>query len=168
MTKELSSTLEDYLEAIFRLETAKGFARVRDIAENLEVAKSAVTAAIQSLSSKGFINYEPYEPITLSEKGQKKAEKIVLRHRIIENFLQKVLGIEYERAEAVACGMEHAIDEDALQRFICFLAFLNQSPETGQEWLQDFRQFLDEGAEGQSCKECVEAYKATLHENTET
>ena len=65
MVRELSSTLEDYLEAICRLEQEKGFARVRDIARALGVANSTATAALQALSKKGLINYEPYEPVTL-------------------------------------------------------------------------------------------------------
>jgi DtxR family Mn-dependent transcriptional regulator len=71
MIKGLSATLENYLEAIFRLEEEKGFARVRDISSGLDVAKSAVTTALQSLSEKGLVRYEPYEPVRLSAEGRR-------------------------------------------------------------------------------------------------
>ena len=63
MDKELSSTLENYLEAIFRIEKKKRAARVRDISQHVGVSKSTVSAALKSLASKKLIEYEPYELI---------------------------------------------------------------------------------------------------------
>jgi len=166
--KELSSTLEDYLEAIFRIEGEKRVARVRDISNALAVAKSTVTAALQSLSEKELVNYEPYEPVTLTTKGREKAGKIALRHRIIEDFLRNVLELEPNRAESIACGMEHAIDREALGRFICFLAFIKQYEPKGAKWLDEFRHFIREGAGGQSCKECIERYLQTMRSGDKT
>ena len=162
MVQELSSTLEDYLEAICRIEQKKSFARVRDIAHALGVANSTTTAALQSLHQKGLINYEPYEPVTLSPEGRERSEQIVLRHRIIEDFLENVLDIPPERADSIACGMEHAIDREALQRFVCFLAFIKQHSPDGANWLGQFRHFVKEGADGKTCTECVEAYMKAL------
>ena len=165
--KELSSTLEDYLEAIFRIERKKRVARVRDISNALTVAKSAVTAALQTLSEKELVNYEPYEPVTLTPKGWEKAERIALRHGIIGDFLQNVLGLKPERAESIACGMEHAIDRGALERFVCFLAFIRQHSSQGAKWLDEFQRFVKEGANGQTCKECIERYLQTVRANDE-
>ena len=74
MTERLSSTLEDYLEAILHIEQKKRFARVRDISKAQAVAKSAVTAALQTLSEMALVNYQPYEPVTLTSKGMEKAK----------------------------------------------------------------------------------------------
>lgn len=165
-TGKLSPTLEDYLEAIWRLQHQKGFARVRDIADAMGVASSTGTAALQALHDKGLINYRPYEPVTLSAEGLEKADRIVLRHRIIEDFLVSVLGIAPERASPIACGMEHAVDREALERFVCFLAFIKQHAPEGIDWLGQFRQFIKAGADGQTCRECVEAYMEQLHQPT--
>ena len=158
MTQQLSATLEDYLEAIFHLEQRKHFARVRDISEALSVAKSAVTAALRSLSEMALVNYEPYEPVTLTATGMEKARAIALRHRIMGDFLQHVLGLNADRAESIACGMEHAIDTEAMERFVCFLAFIGQRAEKGRNWLEEFRRFISEGADGQTCRECIAEY----------
>lgn len=158
MSQQLTATLENYLETIFRLEQERGFARVRDISAALDVAKSAVTTALKSLSGKGLVNYEPYEPVTLSPMGRREAGRIALRHRVMEDFLRNVLGLEAERADAIACGMEHVIDRDALDRFVCFLAFVGRRREEGQSWLEEFRQFVREGPVGQTCEECIEQY----------
>lgn len=161
---KLSPTLEDYLEVIWGLEQQKGFARVRDIAEAMGVANSTGTAALQTLHEKGLVNYKPYEPVTLSAAGREKSDSIVLRHRIVEDFLVNVLDIAPERAEPIACGMEHVVDREALQRFICFLAFIKQHSPGGIDWLGQFRQFIKEGTDDQTCRECVEAYMEQLQQ----
>jgi len=122
------------------------------------VAKSAVTTALQSLSGKGLVNYEPYEPVTLSPEGRERAERIALRHRVIEDFLRNVLGLDAERASSLACGMEHGIDRDALDRFVCFLAFVGTPRERGESWLEEFRRFIREGTAERTCEECMQQY----------
>jgi len=160
----LSSTLEDYLEVISRLQQEKGFARVRDIADAMGVASSTGTAALQSLYDKGLINYRRYEPVTLSPQGREKSERIVLRRHIIEDFLENVLDIAPQQVGPIACRMEHAIDQEALQRFVCFLAFIKQHSPEGVDWLDEFRQFVREGADGQTCRECMETYMEQLQQ----
>jgi len=158
MGKELTSTLEDYLEAIYRIEADKRVARPRDICQAQSVAASTVTAALQSLADKGLVNYEPYELITLTEEGRARAERLLLRHRIIRDFLENILGLSHEQADATACGMEHAVQPEALERFVCFLAFMRRHSAEGGRCLEDFRTFVKERDQGRGCKECVEKY----------
>ncbi len=162
MEQDLSPTLEDYLEAIYHIEKEKRVARPRDISRAQNVAGSTVTAALQSLSEKGLVNYEPYELITLTDEGRERAEELATRHRIIRDFLENVLGLEAERADAAACDMEHVIDREALERFVCFLAFMQPHSPDGAKSLERFRRFIKEGADGQTCKECVEEYMESL------
>lgn len=162
MSIELSSTLEDYLEAIYDIERKKKVARPRDISKTQNVAKSTVTAALQSLAEKGLINYEPYEVITLTDEGRNGAERIALRRTIIKRFLQDVLRLDPEQADETACRMEHAVDQEGLERFVCFLAFLRHCSPDGTRWLDDFRHFLSSGVDGQSCRQCVEEYMNDL------
>ncbi|MCF7854653.1 MAG: metal-dependent transcriptional regulator [Candidatus Pacebacteria bacterium] len=158
MTQELSATLEDYLTAVYRLECEKRVARPRDIAREQKVAKSTVTAALKSLAAKELINYEPYEAVTLTPEGVEQVRPLIMRHRILVDFLRDILGLEASQATDVACGMEHAIAEDALERIVCFLAFTRQSGSEGEHLLDEFRQFLRTCGEGKICRECIEKY----------
>ncbi len=158
MVKKLSATLEDYLAVANKFQREKRFARVSDIASHLGVAKSAVTAALQSLSSKGLINYQPYEPVTLTNEGQHVADEILLRHRIILDFLRDVLAVEVKQAESIACEMEHAINIPALEKFVCFLAFIGTRSDQGKTWLKEFQNFAKTGASGRTCKACMREY----------
>jgi len=166
MSEKLTPTLEDYLGAILRFQRQKGFARVKDISECLRVAKSAVTAALRSLAAKGLINYAPYEPVTLAAKGRRQADQLLLRHRIIRDFVENVLAIESERAERIACEMEHAIDGRALERFVCFLAFISTRPSKGRTWQEEFERFIEKGAGGRTCRQCIEAYVKKTREGS--
>jgi DtxR family Mn-dependent transcriptional regulator len=134
--KPLTASLEDYLEAILRLAGEGVGARAADIAKLLRVGKSAVTAALKTLASRGLVVYEPYHPITLTDKGQQAAEEIRKRHRVVRGFLEDVLGIEAETAEANACRIEHAIDAEVLSRlddFVehCHAEHLESHPRAG-------------------------------------
>jgi len=158
MTKRLSATLEDYLGVVLKFQREKRFARVSDVASALGVAKSAVTAALQSLASKGLINYQPYEPVTLTDEGEQRAEEILLRHRIILDFLRDVLAIDPKEVDSIACEMEHAINAAALEKFVCFLAFIGTRSGKGKTWLKEFQCFTKSGTEGRTCKECIKEY----------
>jgi DtxR family Mn-dependent transcriptional regulator len=130
----LSSSMEDYLEAIFHIVSEKQAARAKDIAKRLNVNNSSVTGALRSLSEKGFINYAPYDLITLTKKGKEHAKNVVRRHKALNSFFVDVLGADSEEAEETACRMEHAISPDILERLIRFVAFFQTFPQGGQEW----------------------------------
>lgn len=154
----LSATLEDYLGIVLEFQREKRFARVSDISSTLGVAKSAVTVALQSLSAKGMLNYQPYEPVTLTREGQNRAEAILLRRRIILSFLQDVLAIEPRQAESITCKMEHAIAPPALEKFVGFLVFIGARSGRRKTWLNEFQSFTRNGIEGRTCRECVRQY----------
>ena len=162
MQKELSSTLEDYLEAIFRIEKKKRAARVRDIAGRVGVTKSTVNAALKSLAAKQLVEYEPYELIVLTPKGREKALTIVMSHYIISHFLQSVLALGRERAERMACELEHAVDRETMERFICFLAFARKFAADGSDLMGEFRRFLNEGFEGRLCQALLREYRERI------
>ena len=48
----LTSSLEDYIEAIFILQQQQGYVRCVDVAEYLEVKKPSVSRAVKELSKK--------------------------------------------------------------------------------------------------------------------
>ncbi len=71
---QFRAALEGYPQAIFRIERREQHTHADDIAAALDVAKSAVTTALPSLSEKGFVNYERYEPVASSNRGGKPDE----------------------------------------------------------------------------------------------
>ena len=117
----LSESLEDYLETILELQETKRVARSKDIADNLNIKRGSVTGMLKKLSENGFINYEPYGYVTLTEKGKKIALEIEKRHIFLKDFFKNTLGVDEKTAEATACQMEHSMDNKTFKKFKKFI-----------------------------------------------
>jgi DtxR family Mn-dependent transcriptional regulator len=104
--------LEEYLESIYDIETKDGVAKTSAIAKCVKVAPASVTEALQTLSEKGLVHYEPYRGATLTDRGRETARNIKRRHRLIEVFLSDVLHISRDNVHEEACRMEHTISEE--------------------------------------------------------
>jgi DtxR family Mn-dependent transcriptional regulator len=167
--KNLTPKLEDYLITVYRLERERRVARSRDIGRRQGVAKSTVTAALQSLAGKGLINYEPYETITLTPAGRKQAEWLIIRNRVLRDFLENVLGLGSEEVRSTACGLEHALNPEVTERFACFMAFLKLHGKDDPKWLREFHECAGKGGQSDICADCVQKYleslKATGYDN---
>ncbi|MDA3799844.1 MAG: metal-dependent transcriptional regulator [Kiritimatiellae bacterium] len=117
--KKMTSSLEDYLETISILSSNVGHAHSNDIADTLGVKKSSVTVALRNLEKQGLIEYEPYQPVCLTSKGTEYAEKIKEKHKVLAFFLKEILKIDdLKKIDDVACKIEHALDDEVLQKFI--------------------------------------------------
>ena len=153
---DLSESIENYLEAILELEKTNKVARAKDIAEKLDLQKGSVSGALKVLKEKNLINYEPYSFVTLTAKGKKIAESIYRRHQVINDFLQKVLQIDADKADNTACRMEHAIDEETLERLIVFIEYINTCPRTYDGWLASFANYIKTRKhDSQRCDKCI-------------
>lgn len=129
----LTPVLEDYLEAIFNLCRFDSAARSRDIAESLNVHKSTVTAALKSLGQMNLINYAPYEAVTLTPEGRRLAEDVAHRHAALKDFFVNVLHVDGEVAESAACGMEHSIPREIVEKLAQFAIQMRGCPRLDEE-----------------------------------
>lgn len=115
-TKKVSSTIEEYLEAIYRLEEKKGSAKTGDLAKELNVTLGTITNTIESMEKQNLIIHKPYKGVNLTKKGQKIALDVIRRHRLSERLLTDILKLEWSKAHDAACKLEHAIaDEDIIK-----------------------------------------------------
>jgi len=153
--EHLSRSLEDYLETVLFLVRRQRVARVRDIAKHLTVGMPAVTAALKILSNRKMVNYDPYQVVTLTEKGREVAEEISQRHFLLLQFLADVLGLDGPSAEANACRMEHAVDQDLLQRLQQFMRFIHDCPRAGRSLVEHFSKYCRERPDPGRCRECL-------------
>lgn len=117
----LTSSMEDYLEAIVTLKREGGTARVSDISRVMDVKKPSVTGALSVLVDRGLIVHEKYGRVELTGKGEKIAGEIREKHDMLVGFLHKVLGLDRDLSEKDACGMEHSISQKTFERLTAFL-----------------------------------------------
>ncbi|WP_339062427.1 transcriptional regulator MntR [Tepidibacillus marianensis] len=136
-------SMEDYLERIYSLIQEKGYARVSDIAEALDVQPSSVTKMIQKLDKDEYLIYEKYRGLILTSKGENIGQKLVDRHAVLTEFL-RIVGIEnedliYRDVE----GIEHHLSWesiDAIQRLVDYF-------KQNTEFMAQYHQFKQEGNE---------------------
>lgn len=142
--------MEDYLEAIYNLQVRSQVARVKDIARQMNVKMPSVTGAIRALASKGLVKHQPYESVELTGKGLDKARGIAHRHSAVREFLMSLLQLDEKDAEREACGIEHAIAPDTLDRLLKFVDFVRACTEDKKLRLDHFQYFLKHGRYPQS------------------
>jgi len=115
-TEEVSATIEEYLEIIYRLQGRDGSAKTTELAKQLKVALGTITNTIESMEKQSLVVHEPYRGVKLTEKGRKIALDVVRRHRLSERLLTDVLRLEWSRAHDAACKLEHVFADKELSR----------------------------------------------------
>jgi len=153
---DLTESLEDYLETILMLQEANQVARSKDIASNMGIQRGSVTSMLKNLAEKKLINYEPYGYITLTSEGKAIAQEITRRHAVLKDFLERVVQIDPEKADNMACKMEHSVDRSSLEKLIKFVEFIDHCPRTGKEWIDSFVDFCTSGKKDwEGCMNCL-------------
>jgi Mn-dependent DtxR family transcriptional regulator len=118
----LSSGLEDYIEAIYIAELNKVPLKGAELARKLNISRASVSEALSKLVSKGLITYESYGVITLTQKGEKEAEKVYSKHNILKNFFEQVLDVEPQEAAENACKIEHIVSDNLIKSIQNFMS----------------------------------------------
>lgn len=129
-TTEISSSMQDYLEAILELSGETSSVRVTDIARKLNIAKASVNQTVNKLREMGLVRQQAYGPVELTDEGGRLADRVMQRHIRLKQFLVEALGVEPDVAEKDACLMEHAVSAqtmDKLTEFLCRNGFTNDA-----------------------------------------
>jgi len=121
-------SMEDYLERIYKLMEEKGYARVSDIAEGLEVHPSSVTKMIQKLDKDSYLIYEKYRGLILTAKGKKMGKRLVERHRLLEEFLE-MIGVQDDNIYKDVEGIEHHLSWDSITCIETLVEYFKRDPE---------------------------------------
>ena len=130
-----TQSAEDYLERIHELIEAKGYARVVDIASSLKVRQASVTSMVQKLGRAGFVKYEKYRGLILTDKGREVARNIQYRHATLSRFFS-LFGLDAETQRADIEGIEHHLSPATLEMLTDLAAFFEEKPEALREFKQ--------------------------------
>ena len=130
-----SQTAEDYLERIHELIQEKGYARVVDIASSLDVKQASVTSMVQKLGELGYLNYEKYRGLVLTEKGRAVATGIQQRHETLARFFS-LFGLDAETQQRDIEGIEHYLSPATVEMLSDLAAFFEKNPETLKSFLK--------------------------------
>ena len=128
----LSSSLEDYLEIICRMQEEKGTVKSLEIAQDLKVPLSRVVQAIQSLHYQKYLVYSPYKLLEITEKGKQMGAYLTGRNKLIKEFLD-FLEIK-ENIESESQAMQQYLSVPSLEVIEKFILFTRQYPEVSQRY----------------------------------
>ena len=162
--KPLTSTMEDYLEAIFDLDQDKKVVRVRDIARKLDVKMPTVSSMLKTLNSRGLVTYEKYEYVELTDTGADVGREMRRRHEVLFKFLTDILKIDHKIADGEACKMEHTLSVATLESLTDFMEFIQTCPRAGESWLNYFEEFRKVGHRPEKCEACADQFPCELNQ----
>jgi DtxR family Mn-dependent transcriptional regulator len=109
MSDQPTRAVQDYLKAIHGLGGAERQVFPVEIAERLQVKAPSVTGMLKRLAEAGWISYASGQGARLTELGVAEARRVIRRHRLVELFLARVLGLDWSEVDAEADALEHAI-----------------------------------------------------------
>lgn len=107
----LSQSIEDYLKAIYKLQTDEKGASTTKIAEAMDVSSASATNMVKRLAKMGLVEYQSYKGASLTRSGNKIALEIIRHHRLLELYLLEVMGYSWDEVHEEAEKLEHHISE---------------------------------------------------------
>ena len=119
---------EDYLSIIYKNKDASGEIKANIIADKLQISNAAVTDMLKKLSKDGYIKYERYKGINLTQEGESYAKNMVRRHRIWEVFLHQIVGIPWDKVHDEAHNLEHSASDELINKMEEMLDFPEFDP----------------------------------------
>src|SRR6185295_9337168 len=127
-----SSTVENYLKAIFQGQTAltggDHLVPMGQVASSVGVAPGTATTMVKALAESGLAEYEPYSGVRLTDAGERLAGLVLRRHRLVELFLVQVMGMSWAEVHDEAEQLEHVVSERLIERIDAMLGRPTHDP----------------------------------------
>ncbi len=120
--------IEDYLKSIYRLAQEESPVSTNRLAEARQVKPASVTGMLKKLSGLELVNYQKHYGVTLTDEGRKIALEVIRHHRLIETYLMKALGFEWDEVHEQADLLEHVISEKLEERIAAYLNYPEFDP----------------------------------------
>lgn len=131
--QNLTPSMEDYLEMMFRLTPERQYVRLSDLASALNVQPPSATRMVQRLAENGHVRYEKYGILELTPLGRETGLYLLARHNLLESFL-RLLGVK-DNALKDTERIEHIISEELVSRIHSFVQYAGKNPS----WMREFR-----------------------------
>lgn len=130
----LTSSMEDYLEMIYRCSLDEPYIRINVLAKLLNVRDSSVSKMVRKLGEAGYVNYKKYGIVTLTEKGERKGKILFDRHNIIADFLL-LIGCEDDTLVQTEL-IEHNINSNTVFNFKVLYNFITQNEDIFDRYIE--------------------------------
>jgi DtxR family Mn-dependent transcriptional regulator len=126
-----SSTVEDYLKQLYLQQHAAGqneSVGTGRLAEVMGVTPGTATAMFKTLAANGLAAYETRRGARLTAEGEQRALQVLRRHRLMELFLVRILGLDWSVVHEEAEALEHAVSDRVLERIDALVGYPTVDP----------------------------------------
>jgi DtxR family Mn-dependent transcriptional regulator len=125
-----TSTVENYLKQLYLEQHAAAGERITTgrLASAMGVVPGTATSMVKALSDSGLVEYEPRGGVRLTSRGKQLALHVLRRHRLVELFLVKTLGLDWSEVHVEADNLEHVISDRVMERMDAILGFPTVDP----------------------------------------
>jgi Mn-dependent DtxR family transcriptional regulator len=147
-----------HLMAIDDLISSLGYARVSDIARQLNITRGSVSISLRPLKKAGLVEQDENRHLRLSERGHALVAAIKTKRHLMQRLLADVLGVDHDQAEIDACKLEHLVSNQTAHRLLAFMRFLDSDAKRGQGFVEAWHTF-EHGCERrpEGCPSCENA-----------
>ena len=125
---DLTSAVQDYLKAIYALESAGERVTTSALAQRMGVSAPSTTAMTKRLDELGLVERLPYRGVALTDAGRRGALEVLRHHRLLERYLVDRLGLSLDEVHAEAELLEHALSEELEAKIDAELGFPTHDP----------------------------------------
>ena len=111
-----SNAMRRYAAEIYRLQQDDEQVTLSILSSHMAASAQAISTMIKRLSDGGYLSYEPYRGVRLTEEGERIAMPALRRHRLTEVFLVKVMGYDWAAAHELSDVFEHGVNDELEDR----------------------------------------------------
>ena len=152
--RSLSPSQEHYLRAIWELRSARGYARLADLARALEVTPATLSVGLRPLEARGLVAHDDQRFLLLTPAGERVAREVHHRFTVLRSFLHDVLRVPAGTAEHEACLIEHDVSAATTERIVDFLKLLDEDHEMSSLFHARFDAFHRSCGRTRACTDC--------------
>ncbi len=146
----LTHSAAHYLMTIHELLTSQGYARVTDIAKQLNITRGSCSISLKPLKKRGLVVEDHNKFLSLSEEGKRLALIVEKNDELLETFFKEVLGVNEDQAEIDACKIEHLLSIETSIKLCSFIELVKSEQKVAQDFVRLLRKHT------QSCHSSVD------------
>lgn len=161
---EVTHSMAHYLMAIHELHKKAGYARVTDVARELEITAGSASVSIKALKGKGWVEEDHNRFLRLSTEGERIAHEITVNNRLLVQFLTEVLGLTETQAHIDACKLEHLVSNNMRTKMLAFMQFIHSNHQEVQEFLRAWKAHQFHCSGPADCGVCEVGDTCAIHE----
>ena len=138
---ELSHSVAHYLTTLLDLRASHGYARVSDVARDMNVTKGSVSVQMKHLKEKGFVTEDENSFLCLTPQGETVAREVEYNRVVLIKFLNQVLNIQPDQAETDACKIEHLLSQEASRQILALVELLGSDDPDARKLVKKLKSF---------------------------